>query len=539
MASSIDEQSDSRVPNILKQLQIDTRIKPQNSIEKHHVHQILGILNRLPLYRNTLFQQEVYRVVPWETLSLNASRRVLKAKQLLQDDQNADDAELNPKDVFLFELLKWFKQEFFNWFQHPKCSCNNTSMRYGGTVSPNGEESKWLANYVELYLCDACRRAQRFARYNHPLQLLRTRVGRCGEWANCFAGICVALNYDIRIVLESGDHVWVEVRSEQQQRWLHCDPCEQALDTPYMYEQGWNKSITYCFAVGFNEIQDVTWAYTMKIDAVLARRRDQCREQWLISMITFINKCLQSSLQSSTKNEILKRSVQELASYLRLPGQLCGRALKSGEVQGRSSGSLQWRLTRGELGNTSEPVCNRFKFQLDRSHIQCDNGNEQIKIFYDVSKDSYQFGKTRLSGWKTGVWSYDRIFRKVEQDWQMAYLSRTDGSTTHQEGVIEWSIDWSQLNRSWKQIVINLMSTCFHDAEIQFTLIVQDDITLPLITNQTNHVERDQVPLDCNSVILRARLIGGEGQMAWQHAQLFRQSLQTTNSFGLQISIKL
>ena len=91
------------------------------------------------------------------------------------------------KHSLLVVITAWFKEEFFKWTD--------------GSIT----------------------------RYNDPLKLLDTRLGRCGEWANCFGAILRALDFHVREchnVFE--DHVWVEVQSLG--RWIHVDPCENSID---------------------------------------------------------------------------------------------------------------------------------------------------------------------------------------------------------------------------------------------------------------------------------------------------------------------
>ena len=83
------------------------------------------------------------------------------------------------------------------------------------------------------YVCSLCSSEVRFPRYHsRPTKLLETRRGRCGEWANAFALCCRALGFDTRRALDWTDHVWVEVFSEAEGRWLHADPCEGCCDKP-------------------------------------------------------------------------------------------------------------------------------------------------------------------------------------------------------------------------------------------------------------------------------------------------------------------
>lgn len=48
--------------------------------------------------------------------------------------------------------------------------------------------------------------------------------------------------------------IWIPAKS----RWVHTDPCENKFDKPMMYEQGWNKRLSYIVAFDADGGIDVT-----------------------------------------------------------------------------------------------------------------------------------------------------------------------------------------------------------------------------------------------------------------------------------------
>ena len=174
--------------------------------------------------------------------------------------------------------MHWFKHEFFTWVNAPPCgSCGRGDHMHGtGGVAPTAaERADGRAGHVEAYRCDLCGASTRFPRYNDPVKLLSWRKGRCGEWANCFTLIAVALGFDARYVLDVTDHVWTEVWLEGRERYVHVDACEAAVDSPLLYEAGWGKKLSYIFAAGPDGVVDVTRRYTRQWGSgeILARRR--------------------------------------------------------------------------------------------------------------------------------------------------------------------------------------------------------------------------------------------------------------------------
>ena len=237
---------------------------------------------------------------------------------------------------------------------------------------------------MELYKCRDCGASTRFPRYNSPGRLLETRRGRCGEWANCFTLILRAAAFETRFVHDVTDHVWCEVWCATESRWLHVDPCEAQVDKPLVYEQGWGKALSYIFAFSVDNLEDVTWRYVVARSACRARRLD-VRETWLALCMAKIRKQLWETrgILQARRQEMLHRQLLELVEFMGRP-----RAAAADELQGRQSGSEEWRAQREELGSMG-----------GRAHVEEDvvirpltgeRRSGRLQVLYDTVEDSYR-----------------------------------------------------------------------------------------------------------------------------------------------------
>ncbi|KAM5313961.1 peptide-N(4)-(N-acetyl-beta-glucosaminyl)asparagine amidase isoform 2-T2 [Glossophaga mutica] len=357
-------------------------------------------LQHVLVYENPALQEKALAYIPVQELKKRSQEKLSWARKLDKGTNVSDE------DFLLLELLHWFKEEFFQWVDDISCSkCGGKTKSRGEALFPNDDELKWGANRVEDHYCDACQLSSRFPRYNNPEKLLETRCGRCGEWANCFTLCCRALGFEARYVWDYTDHVWTEVYSPSQQRWLHCDACEDVCDKPLLYEIGWGKKLSYVLAFSKDEVVDVTWRYSCKHEEVISRRT-QIKEELLRETINELNKQRQMSLSENRRKELLQRIIVELVEFI------SPKTPKPGELGGRISGSMAWRVARGETG-------------LERKEtvfIPSENEkiSKQLHLCYNIVKDHYvRFSNNNqtISGWENGVWKMESIFRKVEKDW--------------------------------------------------------------------------------------------------------------------------
>ncbi|KAJ8717685.1 hypothetical protein PYW07_005615 [Mythimna separata] len=408
----------------------NAKISPTQISKKFMPAKILTTNNRLLLRIQKLFNdvlvyedEEVLdvarQIIPIVTLQLMALDRVREVQKSIKAG-NKDIVDLPFDIALLIELMSWFKHRFFKWVDQPACEgCKGpTVFNRQYSVNTGKEICK-----IEAYTCAACGKGAKFVRFNDPRTLLRTRRGRCGEWANCFALLCRALGYETRYVYDTTDHVWCEVFDFDSNTWLHVDPCEAKLDAPLLYSHGWGKKLSYVIAVSRDDVQDVTWRYTTDHKEVLARRTE-CSEQELIACLLTLREHRQRQVSEARRRYLAKRTLQELASLM------LEKKPTDGETHGRLSGSEQWRAERGEMGKPLVP--RTFEF----------NKLGHFELSYSAAKDAYTVTHEgdvleSVAGWAAGVYSAKDVFRKVEHDWQQVYLARREGTT---EGSLSWRL---------------------------------------------------------------------------------------------------
>ena len=249
---------------------------------------------------------------------------------------------------YVKELLHWYKHNFFSWCNKPKCPLcdSDKNIQAIGTCRSNDFEKKYQSYNTEVYSCEGCGGIEvRFPRYNSPIKLLQTKTGRCGEWANLFGSILYACGFKTRFVSNYEDHVWNEFYNEEEKRWVHVDPCEEAYDTPLVYEQGWGRVMTFIVAASEEEIVDVTPRY-VKDWCVVKERRSDIMENTLKAVIRNMNNLLYMKLSEEDKKKLEERRIKEKEEFESKTG-VC--QVKEDEKLPRQSGSLQWRQERGEI----------------------------------------------------------------------------------------------------------------------------------------------------------------------------------------------
>ncbi|EJK75569.1 hypothetical protein THAOC_02700 [Thalassiosira oceanica] len=283
--------------------------------------------------------------------------------QCTTDCYKEDDGDWEGDDLLLKRLTLYFKQSVMKWCNQPPCSNPNCKgnedgkqMEAKGVRGPISDDEKaGKASRVEVYSCRLCGAETTFPRYNSPRMLNKSRRGRCGEFANLFGTYCRALGFDTRYILDLTDHVWVEVWSVRQQRWIHADSCEGIVDRPSMYEQGWGKKLSYVIGATHDSVADVTRRYTRKLnsDDFLARRREFTPDE-----TTGDRAFVQMDLTIRQVDNLPKGRLEELDKRVANEKKYFGIVQSSGVwdkdyYEGRLSGSLAWRAARKELGNDS------------------------------------------------------------------------------------------------------------------------------------------------------------------------------------------
>ncbi|XP_056438336.1 LOW QUALITY PROTEIN: peptide-N(4)-(N-acetyl-beta-glucosaminyl)asparagine amidase [Gadus chalcogrammus] len=453
------------------------------------------------VYESLELQQTARSKLPYEELSAAAVEKLNVAKA------SDPECKLGKEDFLVMELLRWFKKEFFSWVNCLPCSQCGGETKTAGSLNPSAEDTRWGAQRVESHYCQSCHVATRFPRYNNPEKLLETRRGRCGEWANCFTLCCRAVGLEARYIWDSTDHVWTEVYSSAQRRWLHCDPCENSCDKPLMYEVGWGKKLSYILAFSKDEVVDVTWRYSCNHPDVLTRRT-KVQEAWLLRTISGLNVTRQQGVGPERKRELVNRLLVELVEFI------SPKKPKAGDLGGRGSGSLAWRIARGEVGAREAVPQVQYKFK---------RGQTLKYIFVESKwhKNSNIYNVTRSAAAQINIWTVIKV-----------YIARTEGSPC---GTLSWRFDCADAGVKMKAVSVTTHSQTFNSGTVVWRVRSGQAISEFLGDGSLQ-----SFPLSGSTeLVIEAELCGGEGALSWQHAQLFRQSLTETAEPSIEILLHL
>jgi len=312
---------------------------------------------RVRMYEEKTVQEKILSILPLSELEAEAQANCRKENSPNQDNQNKNpeqikldldsstskSASLSYRDELVRSLLKWFKYSFFTWCNHPICvNCNKPASEYLETQTPTETEALWAASRTEVYKCSSCNISNRFPRYNNPIKLCETKTGRCGEWANLFGAVLRALKYEVRFVDNFEDHVWNEYFSEDLNCWIHVDPCENAWNTPLLYEQGWGRVMTFILAHSITGIQDVTPRYIKDFE-VAVKRRNPITVAKIKGILFKHFEEITKSFKDEDRKRLRSRDDYEIVMFN------MEKFLSKEELIERQSGSEEWRKSRGEM----------------------------------------------------------------------------------------------------------------------------------------------------------------------------------------------
>mmetsp|Transcript_5112 Transcript_5112/g.20999 ORF Transcript_5112/g.20999 Transcript_5112/m.20999 type:complete len:380 (-) Transcript_5112:218-1357(-) len=256
---------------------------------------------------------------------LEESNDVAAALQFLKSDiPSALDASKTPRETLRL-VLDHFKREF-PYYRDTCSHCGARGTEFIGEVActSSDEAIRSRASRAELRSCSECGSLTRFVRSNAVETILAEKRGRCGEYATAFLAILFALRVEGRWIFDTTDHVWVEANigdtsDDSSDTWIHCDPCEAALNEPLLYSANWGKKGSLVVGFSNDSATDLTPKYYPDTEQVGdGRKRDELSDDVIQSVLRGYG--ASGEIASSSRGGAASSSLPAAASSSSVPG---------------------------------------------------------------------------------------------------------------------------------------------------------------------------------------------------------------------------
>lgn len=154
------------------------------------------------------------------------------------------------------------------------------------------------------------------------------------------------------------------------------------------------------------------------------------------------------------------------------------------------------------------------------------NGTVQITSVYD--------------SWQSCLFKANNLIRKKERDWHKVYLARIPNS---KEAEAVWRFDFSAHNLIVESYELRIGHETFCNGQVRIHLrpIDKNAEANPVAAfgSAASSAQPQRDIIGASVFEISAHLSGGEGDEAWQHAQLFRDDdVSREYKFNLQIKLK-
>ena len=202
------------------------------------------------------------------------------------------------------------------------------------------------------------------------------------------------------------------------------------------------------------------------------------------------------------------------------------RALSTdAELNGRQSGSLQWRLSRQET--QQKAISSGFVYRITDDEVR----RGSLTVAYNSVDDEFSRDeKAEGAKWNERFFSYANLQRKVEKDWKMVYLARKD---LHQTGWAKIQFEMPSSEQHFDHIRIDCPVHQFDQFGSMQVFLNYGDEHVPLSSSSSSSFEYDFPSQSVEKFQLEIVLSSTNDDNdanAWQKTQLFRQSILPASS---------